>query len=288
MRTRSSQSRCPLRIRALPARRAAGWPPARAARGRPLLSVSISRDLVWVLGVYLGTRCMLLLAAYLQAHFGNHDFLHELSNWDGLWYRKVANQGYLPYPSDRQTTLGFFPLFPLFIYIVEPIFKVTGHDAIWSSSVSGILISGVGGAIASIYAYRLAEGWWDRFTARRATLLFILFPGSVVFSMVYSEGLMMPLALACIYYLERKRWLLAGILAGFATAVQPVSVVLIPVCTVSALLEWRRRGFTLAVLRRVIVAPLLSGLGTGVLRAVPLVLDRYAAGQLPGSASRLE
>jgi hypothetical protein len=230
-------------------------------RARPLLSVSISRDLLWVLGVYLGTRGLLLLTAYLQAHFGNHDFLHELSNWDGLWYRKVANQGYLPYPSDRQTTLGFFPLFPLAIYIVEPIFKVTGHDAIWSSSASGILVSGVGGAIASIYAYRLAEGWWDRFTARRATLLFVLFPGSVVFSMVYSEGLLMPLALACIYYLERKRWWVAGVLAGFATAVQPVSVVLILVCTVSALLEWRRRGFRLRVLRQVIVAPLLSGLG---------------------------
>jgi hypothetical protein len=233
----------------------------RARRGRPLFAVSISRDLLFVLGIYLGSRCLLLLAAYVQASFGHHDFLHELSNWDGLWYRMVANQGYLNHPSDAQTTLGFFPLFPLVIYLVEPIFKVTGHDAIWSSSVSGVLISEIGGAIACIYIYRLAEGWWDRFTARRATILFILFPGSVVFSMVYSEGLLMPLAAACIFYLERKRWLLAGVLAGFATAVQPVAVVLIPVCTISAVLEWRRRGWRLSVLRRVIVAPLLSGVG---------------------------
>ncbi|GAC1577383.1 MAG: hypothetical protein NVS3B18_11120 [Candidatus Dormibacteria bacterium] len=235
-----------------------------ARRSRPRFAISISRDLLFVLGVYLGSRCLLLLAAYLQASFGHHDFLHELSNWDGLWYRMVANQGYPGHPSDAQTTLGFFPLFPLAIYFVEPIFKVTGHDAIWSSSVSGVLIAGVGGAIACVYGSRLAEGWWDRFTARRATILFILCPGSVVFSMVYSEGLMMPLAAACIFYLERKRWLLAGVLAGFATAVQPVAVVLIAVCTVSALLEWRRRRWRLSALRRVIVAPLLSGLGLAV------------------------
>ena len=238
-----------------------GPTPLRAGRARPLFAVSISRDLLFVLGIYLGTRCLLLLAAYLQASFGHHDFLHELSNWDGLWYRMVANQGYPGHPSDAQTTLGFFPLYPLVIYVIEPIFKVTGHDAIWSASVAGLIISGIGGAIACVYVYRLAEGWWDRFTARRATILFILFPGSVVFSMVYSEGLLMPLAAACIFYLERKRWLLAGMLAGFATAVQPVAVVLIPVCAISALLEWRRRGWRLSDLRRVIVAPLLSGLG---------------------------
>jgi len=228
---------------------------------RPLFAVSISRDLLFVLGIYLASRCLLLLAAYLQASLGHHDFLHEVSNWDGLWYRELANQGYPSHPSDAQTTLGFFPLFPLAIYLVEPIFKVTGHDAIWAASVSGMLISMIGGAIACVYIYRLAEGWWDRFTARRATVLFILFPGSVVFSMVYSEGLLMPLAAGCIFYLERRRWLLAGVLASFATAVQPVAVVLIPVCAISALLEWRRRGWRLSALRRVIVAPLLCGLG---------------------------
>ncbi|MEO9117860.1 MAG: mannosyltransferase family protein, partial [Solirubrobacteraceae bacterium] len=230
-------------------------------RRRSLFAISISRDLLFVLGIYLASRCLLLLAAYLQASFGHHDFLHEISNWDGLWYREVANQGYPSHPSDAQTTLGFFPLFPLAIYLVEPIFKVAGQDAIWASSVSGMLIALIGGAVACIYVYRLAEGWWDRFTARRATILFILFPGSVIFSMVYSEGLLMPLAAACIFYLERKRWLLAGVLAGFATAVQPVAVVLIPVCAISALLDWRRRGWRVSALRRVIVAPLLSGLG---------------------------
>jgi hypothetical protein len=94
-------------------------------------------------------------------------------------------------------------------------------------------------------------------------VLFILFPGSVVFSMVYSEGLLLPLAAACLYALERKRWLQAGILAGFATAVQPVALALIPVCAISGLVELHRQGYRFRVLRRVVVAPLLSLVGIG-------------------------
>jgi hypothetical protein len=210
----------------------------------------------------VGTRGLLLLAAYLQSSFGHHDFLHELSNWDGLWYREVANRGYLDHVSYAQTTLGFFPLYPLAIWLVEPIIMVlTGHDSIWASSLAGVGISMVGGAVASYFAYQLATGWWGRETARKATALLILFPGSVVFSMVYSEGLLLPLAAACLLALERRRWVLAGVLAGFATAVQPTGLALIPVCALSAGLEWRRQGYSFSTLRRVIVAPVLSTFG---------------------------
>jgi Mannosyltransferase (PIG-V) len=226
-----------------------------------------SRDVLYVLAIYFATRALLLLAAYLEASLGHHDFLHELSNWDGLWYREVANHGYLDHPSYAQTTLGFFPLFPLSISLLEPLVQLFGSDQIWAASVSGAIISGIGGAVACVYVFRLAEGWWDREVARRATVLFILFPGSVVFSMVYSEGLLLPLVAACLYALERKRWLQAGILAGFATAVQPVALALIPVCAISALVELHRRGYRFSVLRRVVVAPLLSLAGIGAFAA---------------------
>src|SRR5262249_40593144 len=168
------------------------------------------------------TRIALLLTAYLLDKFGHHNLLHELANWDGLWYRDVANNGYLHYPSHLQTNNGFFPLYPLAMWGLEQlIMLVTVHDSIWSASVAGVLISTTGGAIATYYVYRLAVDWWDRKVAFRAGVLFVLFPGSVVFSMVYSEGLMLPLAAACLFALGRKRWLQAGGLAGFATAVHP-------------------------------------------------------------------
>ena len=226
---------------------------------RHRLSAAARQELLWITTMYLAARGLLLLVAYLNGAFGHHNFLHELANWDGLWYRNLANNGYPDYVSYAQTTLGFFPLFPVTIWAVtQPLLLLTSHDAIWCATVAGALISAAGGLVATILVHRLAEGWWDRETARRATILFIVFPGAVVFSMVYSEGLLIPLAAGCIYALERRRWVLAGILAGVATAVQPVGLALVPVCLFSALLELRRRGWSLRAARRSLLAPLLS------------------------------
>lgn len=212
--------------------------------------------------VYLGTRVLLVAAAIVQGLIGHHNILHELANWDGLWYREVANHGYPPFPSHAQTTLGFLPLYPMTIWVGSQILSpLSPHGAIWNATVSGLIISCVGGLIAAVLVHRLAKGWWDERTARRATALFCLFPGSVVFSMVYSEGLLMPLALGCILALQQRRWLLAGVLAGFATAVEPTALVLVGVCGVSALRELHRRGWTDRAARRSLLAPVLSVTG---------------------------
>jgi Mannosyltransferase (PIG-V) len=216
-------------------------------------------DLRWVVLVYLGTRLLLLVVAVVDGALRHHNFTHELANWDGLWYRELANHGYPAHAYRGQTTLGFFPLYPIVMWVVAHSFSwATTHGAIWSITVAGAIISGVGGLVATILVYRLAMGWWDKCSARRATALFCLFPGSVVFSMVYAEGLLIPLAAGCIFALERRRWVLAGLLAGFATAVQPDALVLVPVCATSALLEFRRRGWRYREARRSLLAPLLS------------------------------
>lgn len=234
-------------------------------RTRSRLSTAARQELLWIAVIYLGARVALLVAAYLQSRFGHAPFQNELANWDGFWYRELANKGYPSHVSYGQTTLGFFPLFPLTIWPVEHVIQlVAPNQLILSATVAGALISGVGGLIATILVHRLAEGWWDRETARRATILFVLFPGSVVFTMVYSEGLLLPLAAGCIYALERRRWLLAGVLAGFGTAVQPVGLVLAPVCLVAAVCEIRRRGWRSPAARRSLIAPLLSVTGMAV------------------------
>jgi hypothetical protein len=224
--------------------------------------------LLWIAVVYVAARVLLLLAAYVQSRFGHAPFQNELANWDGFWYRELANKGYPSHVSYAQTTLGFFPLFPLTIWPLEHvILLVLPNHLILSATVAGALISGAGGLVATVLVHRLAEGWWDRETARRATVLFVLFPGSVVFSMVYSEGLLLPLAAGCIYALERRRWLLAGVLAGLGTAVQPVGLVLVPVCLISAVGEIRRCGWRTPAARRSLIAPLLSVTGMGAFMA---------------------
>jgi hypothetical protein len=234
----------------------------RERAGRPVrrLSSDLRRELLWITVIYVAARMLLILAAVLLDAFNHRPLQTELANWDGLWYRAVANHGYPSHVSYHQTNLGFFPLYPIAIYLVSPIIQlVTAHNQIWASTFAGVLISGVGGLIATVFVHRLAEGWWDRATARRATVLFVFFCGSVVFSMVYSEGLLLPLAAVCIWALERRRWMLAGVMAGLGTAVQPVGLVLGVVCGVCALRElWqhgpRSREFGMSLLAAVMSA----------------------------------
>lgn len=228
----------------------------RIAVRRAAAAISSAR---FALGVYLATRGLLLLVALVNGSLRHHAFTHELSQWDGLWYRELADHGYPNHVLHIQSTLGFFPLYPLLVWAVSHAFVVPiAHWQILSTTVAGVLVAGVGGAVATVLVQRLAAGWWGEEVARRAVLIFCLFPGSVVFSMVYAEGIMLPLAAGCLLALQRRRWLLAGALAGLATATEPQGLVLVIVCAVSAAVELRRHGLSG---RRALLAPALAPVG---------------------------
>ena len=227
----------------------------RRHRDRAAAAISGAR---FAIAVYLATRALLLVVGVVNGTLRHHAFTHELSQWDGLWYRELANHGYPDHVLHVQSTLGFFPLYPMAVWLVSHAFVVPiAHYEILSTTVAGVIVAGLGGLIATIVVGRLAESWWGAQVARRAVLLFCLFPGSVVFSMVYAEGLLIPLAAGCLLALQRKRWLLAGALAGLATAAEPQALVLVPVCAVSALVELRRNRSHL----RALLAPALSLVG---------------------------
>jgi hypothetical protein len=76
--------------------------------------------------------------------------------------------------------------------------------------------------------------------------------------MAYSEGLLIPLAAGCILALERRRWLLAGVVAGFATATGADALALTVVCAIAAASMIRRHGLPDREARRSLLAPLLS------------------------------
>jgi MFS family permease len=230
----------------------------RTAYRRAAAAVSSAR---FAIGVYLATRALLLLVALVNGTLRHHAFTHELSQWDGLWYRELADHGYPNHVLHIQSTLGFFPLYPVVVWAISHALVVPiAHWQILSTTVAGVVVSGLGGLVATVLVQRLAAGWWGEEAARRAVLIFCLFPGSVVFSMVYAEGIMLPLAAGCVLALQRRRWVLAGVLAGLATATEPEALVLVPVCAVSAALELRRHGLAA---RRALLAPVLSTVGAG-------------------------
>jgi hypothetical protein len=240
--------------------------PALTRRARTFLNGAQQRagaalyDARFAIAVYLATRVLLLIVAVVNGARIHHAG-PELANWDGDWYRRLANHGYPTTVPHGYSTLGFFPMFPLTIWVAARPLLPFMHSSLSAITTAGVIVSGIGGLVATVLVQRLATGWWGRAAGRRAVALFCLFPGSVVFSMVYAEGLMLPLVAGCILALQRRRWLLAGVLAAFATATEPEALVLVIVCAVSAGLELRRRGLRDPLARRSLIAPALSVVG---------------------------
>lgn len=234
-----------------PIRRALATGPSRDTVAR---RVELVARLRFPFVVYLGSRLLLILVGVVDSALFHRPLASELSNWDGVWYLRVATRWYPSVALHGKSTLGFFPLYPMVMWAVS-------HALFLPLTLSGLLIAGIGGFVAVVLVQRLATLWWGEDVAKKATAWFCLFPGSVVFSMVYSEGLLIPLAAGCLLALHHKRWVLAGILAGIGTAVGPNGLVLILVCAVAVARVARHHGLGSAETRRSLPALLLSPAG---------------------------
>lgn len=181
----------------------------------------------------------------------------EFGNWDGYWYLTTAAQWYghnIPSSAGSYSTLGFMPLYPMLMWLVAHVTQIGILGA-------GIAIAMISGGIATILIGKLAEEWWGESAARRAILFWCFFPGTIVFSMVYTEGLTLALVAGCMILLKRKRWVWAGVCAGLSTAIAPVALSMIPVCLVAAGQEIWQRGWDDRQARKALIAPILSPLG---------------------------
>ncbi len=212
------------------------------------------------LAVYLLSRVLYLMVALADTVRPGVVFLKTLYAWDGHWYAQLAVHGYPNHVvAGGWSTLGFFPLYSIAMWTTG---ELTGLPYFYA----GLLVSLVTGATATVLIARLAQRWWgNAHTTRRAVLFFCVFPGSIVFSMDYTEGLLLTLIAGCLLALEDRRWLLAGLLAGLSTAVGPVAVAIIPACALATVPELRRATGTAGrrVLQtlRPLLAPALAPLG---------------------------
>ena len=221
-------------------------------RARPALAA-----VRYPLAVYAASRLIYLILGMVDTFAAPHvSILSEITHWDGLWYVKLAYWGYPSHVITNQwSTLGFFPTYSL---VLRGAAIVTGLPG----AFAGLAVSLVSGASATVLVGRLALRWFgDERSSRRAVLFFCLFPGSIVFSIDYTEGILITLIAGVLLAVEHRRWLLAGVLAGLATAVGPVGVAIIPALGVGALLEVRRRGWRDPEALRALAAPLLAPAG---------------------------
>jgi hypothetical protein len=222
-------------------------PPGLADRVRRQLPATL-RTLIRPLGLYLASRLVVYAAigvvimlqvgastrhfnvGWFPSHPTSHPLFEALGMWDGGWYLHIVSHGYdtqLHPVGAYLPSVAFFPLLPL---VVKATAFVTGLKALHA----GILTVFVTGAVASVCVWLFVRHLTDGPTADRATALWCFFPGAMTLSFIYSEGLLVILAVVCLYALMRQRWLVAGLAALLASATAPEGLALLGACAWAA------------------------------------------------------
>jgi hypothetical protein len=201
---------------------------------------------------YVVSRVVVLAAHLAAVSVGPLDGLREaMIRWDAGWYLTIVELGYSREVPTGQSNIAFFPVYPWSAAAIEAVPGVGAADAL-------ALVSLAGGLAATCLLWLLVADRYDRPSADRAAALFAFAPGSFVFSMLYSEGLFLALAVAACWALVRQRFVVGGVLCAVASATRPNGLALVAVAAVSAAAAIRHQRRWSAL-----VAPALAPLGFG-------------------------
>lgn len=158
----------------------------------------------------------------LDTPFHSVKFAETFAAWDSAWYLDIAQRGYV-FREDAQSSVAFFPLYPLLIRAIASCFGGS-ERAFW---VSAILLSYVSFFGALVLLHRLTERLLnDRDAARRAVLYAAVFPFSFPFTRIYTESLFLLLSVAAVWCAATSRWSFAGMCGALATVTRPNGILL--------------------------------------------------------------
>ncbi len=210
--------------------------------------------LFWPVAVYTLCRGLTLAGLVIADVFTGHGLGGDLDIWDARWFIRAAEHGWpnripMVHGHAAASTLAFFPLFPL---VIRWLTALTGVGPV----VVGVAVSGLTGLSAIVAVGMLVRHFAGTAKAERAALLLAVFPGTFVFSLAYSEGIVITCVAFGLLALLRRQWWLAGVLGLIATATSPIALAFVVSCAWCAGAELRRgRNW------RSLVAPVLAPLG---------------------------
>lgn len=213
--------------------------------GGGLASPAVPNDRRWFvvpLVAFAASRLVVVGAAYLLRYLSpGWGVLGVLAGrWDSTWYFRVAREGYpsvLPEGTGNpaQTTLGFFPVFPM---VTKAVSKLLGIGL----PTAALLVNTVAAAVAVLLLWRLTRLLFDRETADRTAFLFCFFPGSYAFSYAYTEAVFLACAIGFLLLVHTERYWAAAAVGAFGSAVRPNGYVFALCLAFVVLTAWRRSG----------------------------------------------
>lgn len=204
--------------------------------------------------LYLLSRLLVMSTLWLTARVKHQPLVNFLHGWDGYWYLSVARSGYVTsippgHGNIAQCNLGFFPLLPL---LLRGAHWLAGGN--WT--VDGLVLNTLAGSLAAVVVYVMAVKHFGHLGARRGVALMVLSPGSVVLSMIYAETYIVLFVALTLWALQERRWVVAGLAAAAASALDPVGVVAFLPCAYVAWHEIHHNRHW-----RALAAPVLAPLG---------------------------
>lgn len=156
--------------------------------------------------------------------------------YDGRWYDIIASNGYSYDGPSTQSTVAFFPAYPVLLWIGH---AVTGV----SVKLLGTLITLACGAGAIVLFRRWCEDRVDRTTAMAATITLLLYPYAYyLMGALYADALFLVAALGAFVLLERGHPIAAGLAGIVATAARPVGIAV--VVGLVAVTLWKKHAIT--------------------------------------------
>ncbi|MFM2077944.1 MAG: hypothetical protein RJA49_1834, partial [Actinomycetota bacterium] len=181
--------------------------------------------------------------------------LDVLTSWDGIWYLRIVRNGYPTTVRPHVTYFvpearaAFFPTYPMLVRWLDHV--IPGGDTIAALTTNLVL-----GAVAIWLIGLLARELYGVRVGERTMVLVALFPGSFVLSFAYTEALLITFGAACMWFLLKRNWWLAGLFAALGTATRPNGVALVAACAVASFVAIRERREWMSL-----AAPLLAPVG---------------------------
>jgi len=184
---------------------------------------------------------LILIAARHQFDVpGGASYGSVASNWDGHWYRLIADHGYpavIPRELSGQTIQNAWGFYPVYPFIVGAVMGITGLGFMVVAPIASALL----GAAAVTVMYRLVAQSSGRFTASATVLLTCTYMAAPAMQIAYTESLALLLVCTALLLLRNRRygWLIPVLVTLALT--RAVALAFVPVLVVHGISRYRHR-----------------------------------------------
>ncbi len=161
-----------------------------------------------------------ILKSLPQDSFIRSNILYPWSNFDGVHYLDIAQNGY-------SQNSRFFPLYPIMIRLFGVIIS-GNHINYQALFISGLVLSNLFFALSLILLYMLIKKRYDSKVAFMSVLMLIFFPTSFFFASVYSESLFLFLGIFAFYLAEERKYLFSNVVGILVSVTRLPGIFIMP------------------------------------------------------------